>query len=303
MKLKSIVSNPYIRILVSLTLITFLIYKMDFTQSLSILYKSNLMWVFAAILAMVGNVVVSSWRLKYILSIFKLKKSLDYLADLYLIGNFYNNFLPTQMGGDIYKAYKLSKDLKKSGEGTFTIFMDRFSGLVVLFIVGLFGLFIRFGMLGFIISIILFVVGLYSYSFVLNHFSKKIKFVAKFKKANDVFLSHKNKAISVFLTAMVVQIFAIASQLFAFYAVGVDIPIWSALLYFPLITLLGLIPSINGIGVQDSAFIFFFGTLGILGEQAFAASILYHLMRFSFSLLGGALLLIGSNRSFKNNVS
>lgn len=295
---KSIIQKKNIRFIVSIGLLVFLVYKMDFTQSLEILSKANLFWVSAAILAMVGNVVVSSWRLQYILKIFNLKKSIDYLAKIYLIGNFYNNFLPTQMGGDVYKAYKLSKNLKKSGEGTFTIFMDRFSGLVVLLLVGLFGLFVRFGLLGLALSICLFLIGLFSYYYGLKHFSKKVKFIAKFKKANDVFMSHKKKATGVLLTAIIVQIFAIGSQLFAFYAIGIDIPVWSALLYLPVITLLGLIPSINGIGIQDSAFIFFFGTLGISGEQAFAASILYHIMRFSFSLLGGLLLLIGDNGSF-----
>ena len=235
---KFIIQKKYARFIVSITLIIFLIYKMDFTEALSILSKSNLFWVFAAILAMVGNVVISSWRLKYILSIFKLKKSIDYLAHIYLIGNFYNNFLPTQMGGDVYKAYKLSKDLDSPGEGTFTIFMDRFSGLIILFIVGLFGLFIRFGIIGLFISVFFFIIGLSSYLFGLKHFSKRIKFVAKFKKANDIFLKNKSKTAGVFGTAVIVQVFAIASQLFAFYAVGIDIPVWSALLYFPIITLL-----------------------------------------------------------------
>lgn len=298
MILKSFIKK-YARVIISVTLIVILIYKFDFTEALSILSKSNLIWVLAILISMSFNVLLSSWRLKYILGIFYLDKSIWYLSKLYLVGNFYNNFLPTQMGGDVYKAYRLSKDLQKSGEGTFTVFMDRFSGLVILLVVSFIGFFIQFGIKGIALGLVISIIGIFSYSFILKFFAKKISLISKFKKANDMFLKNKSSAVQVFLTAIGVQVFAISAQLFAFYALGVDIPILDALLYLPIITLLGLIPSINGLGIQDSGYIFFFGTIGIIEEQAFAASILYHVLRFGFSLIGGLLILIENNSNTK----
>ncbi len=302
-----------LRYFVSVGLIVLLIINFDYRVVLSIVAKANLWWVLIGVLAVGGNVLSSAWRLSYILRIFKLKKSIWYLTKLYLVGNFYNNFLPTQMGGDVYKAYRLSKDLGKTGEGTFTIFMDRFSGLMVLYVIGLVGIFVKFKLIGLVVAVGLLVFAivayyialkffssddnfLYNFGFIkntkLNKFvSKFSKFVGKFKKANDVFVDNKIKALNVFFTALFVQFFAMLTTIAAFYAVGAEIPIWAFLMYIPVVTIMGLIPSVNGLGIQDFSYVFFFGQFAS-PEQAAAASLIVHLTRFSTSLFGGFVTLL-----------
>ena len=117
------------------------------------------------------------------------------------------------------------------------------------------------------------------------------RLVGKFKKANDVFMANKLKAINVFITAIVVQIFAMLMTIAAFYAVGSDIPIWAFLMYIPVVTIMGLIPSVNGLGIQDFGYVFFFGQF-TTPEQAAAASLIVHLIRFGTSLIGGLVTLL-----------
>jgi glycosyltransferase 2 family protein len=70
-----------------------------------------------------------------------------------------------------------------------------------------------------------------------------------------------------------------------FAAVGVLLPVLPVLAIFPIITLLVLLPiSFLGIGVQDGAFIFFFGSLSVQPGTALAASLALYAM-----ILGGCI--------------
>ncbi len=64
-------------------------------------------------------------------------------------------------------------------------------------------------------------------------------------------------------------------------------------MFVPLIYLTEVIPiSINGIGVRDSAFVFFFLQVGYTKEEALAVSLLLIMMRYTFSILFGGSLFI-----------
>lgn len=292
-----------LRIVVSVGLISFLIYKSDISAIFSVLSKSNPIWILAAAFLVFLNILFSALRMKYILSIYNIQVTIWYMTKLYILGNFYNNFLPTQMGGDVYKAYRLSKDIlnesldKKDiiAKSTFTVFMDRFSGLAILYLMGLVGISLSIDSNSFIIHPVLIAISIMLLSVLLYYLaikllSKKIDIVYKFKIANKLFIKNINISIKVFLIAFLVQIFAIFTQIFCFYAIGVKTDLIYSIFIIPIITLMGLIPSINGIGIQDIGFIFFFSVIGINREIAFAASILYHGVRLVTSLWGGIIL-------------
>jgi hypothetical protein len=57
----------------------------------------------------------------------------------------------------------------------------------------------------------------------------------------------------------------------------------------PVIFLSEVLPAINGIGVRDGAFVFFFGLVGSTAEKAMAVSIMVLLIRYLKSFVVGAL--------------
>jgi len=64
-------------------------------------------------------------RLKFIFVIQKVKLSIKYLYFLRFIGYFFNNFLPSAVGGDLASAYLATKRTRKDIEcftGIFSIF-------------------------------------------------------------------------------------------------------------------------------------------------------------------------------------
>jgi glycosyltransferase 2 family protein len=76
-------------------------------------------------------------------------------------------------------------------------------------------------------------------------------------------------------------------------ALGLDIPLSVLLVIIPLIYLTEILPiAINGLGVRESAFAFFFVMIGHTVEEGLAVSLLVIGMRYALGLLGGTLLLI-----------
>src|SRR5437868_10636988 len=90
-------------------------------------------WVFLGILAYVVVEVAAAFRWHVLLKVQKIRLTLPRLSGLFLIGMFYNQFLPGGTGGDIIKSYLLLKETpdKKAGALLAVVF-DRLIGLVAL---------------------------------------------------------------------------------------------------------------------------------------------------------------------------
>src|SRR6188472_1696702 len=90
-------------------------------------------WVVLGILAYLVVEIAAAFRWHVLLKVQKIRLPLPRLAGLFLIGMFYNQFLPGGTGGDIIKSYLLLKETpdKKAGALLAVVF-DRLIGLVAL---------------------------------------------------------------------------------------------------------------------------------------------------------------------------
>jgi glycosyltransferase 2 family protein len=90
-------------------------------------------WVVLGILAYIVVEIAAAFRWHVLLKVQGIDLSLLRLSGLFLIGMFYNQFLPGGTGGDIMKSYYLLKETpdKKAGALLAVVF-DRFIGLVAL---------------------------------------------------------------------------------------------------------------------------------------------------------------------------
>jgi uncharacterized protein (TIRG00374 family) len=92
--------------------------------------------------------------------------------------------------------------------------------------------------------------------------------------------------------SMGIQILGILATYVIGVAVGADIAFGYYVLFLPLIWLLLLIPvSINGIGVREGGFVFFFGLIGMPAEVALTISLTVLGQEMLQGLLGGVVLL------------
>lgn len=277
---------------ISLGLIIYLVSVQDINQIKEGILNFNF-WslIFALILLNIGT-YVSALRWKTILATSGKEVDEKYLYVLYLKGYFYNNFLPTQMGGDVYKAVSLGNRIKDQPLALFSVFMDRFGGLIILLTLSLFGIGSLYGAAGLGISILLFITGLALYFPVLNLFGKKVKFLKKFKDASDLFLKDKQRGVMVLVYSLLIQLLSFSLVYVLFMGAGVKLPLWSVFAFMPITSLSLLIPSFNGFGTQDTVYAFLFKFAGVTEALSITVSLMNHVVRLVMSLVGGVLILI-----------
>src|SRR5215469_6384946 len=105
-------------------------------------------WVFIGVLAYVMVEVAAAFRWSVLLKVQGIRLSFWRLSGLFLIGMFYNQFLPGGTGGDIIKSYYLLKETpdKKAGALLAVVF-DRLIGLVALVTITVTLVILRFDLL------------------------------------------------------------------------------------------------------------------------------------------------------------
>jgi glycosyltransferase 2 family protein len=104
--------------------------RKEMVQALS---HARYSWLAAGILAYAIVEIAAAFRWRVLLKIQGIRLSVPRLSGLFLIGMFYNQFLPGGTGGDIIKSYLLLKETpgRKAG-GLLAVVFDRFIGLVAL---------------------------------------------------------------------------------------------------------------------------------------------------------------------------
>src|SRR3984893_9110487 len=101
------------------------------------LRTANYSWVGAGILAYLVVEVSAAIRWQILLRVQGIRLSMSRISGLFLIGMFYNQFLPGGTGGDVIKSYLLLKETDKKAGALLAVVFDRLVGLVALvFITG-----------------------------------------------------------------------------------------------------------------------------------------------------------------------
>jgi hypothetical protein len=94
----------------------------------------------------------------------------------------------------------------------------------------------------------------------------------------------KALAISLVIQGSIVFFYFLVAQ-----AMGTPLPLDYCFLMIPLVLVVQLFPSINGFGVRESAFVFFFNAIGLSAEQAISLSFVSTGVIIALSLLGGVI--------------
>ena len=295
-----------LRATVSLVLVGVLvwIFRKDIPDIVAVLKGVNLYYFVASVLFNIAAVVVVSERLRIILGVQKLKISLGESVYLTFIGNFFNNFLPTSIGGDLVKAYYATKKSERKLESFSAVFFDRFFGFLSIGLLAFLGLLfmnrhikdpqVFWGCLVFsvvvLVSFILFLnkaitKAIFSRLLHLPAFQRDSK-LRKLYNALNAYKEHKSIVSNLILISLVAQGLSVVLLYCIIRGISQDISFLSLLLVMPLVSVASMIPSINGLGVREGAFVIFLGEF-ISKENAAAVSILFLANILITSFIGG----------------
>lgn len=315
----------FLRIGVSFGLLAGLIWMMrkDLVDIGSAIYSCQMQFLVAAIVIFVFNVTILSYRMKIVFNGENLDISLWESIQLNFMGYFFNNFLPTSVGGDIVKAHYAANRNNLRVKSYASVIMDRIIGLYSFLIVAGIALVFdngRFKMVSirpFVYSLA--AIGAVAFVVITNkkvagimeRFFMKIKLGRIGEKLDSIYKivhDYRNRLDVVWkalVISMVSQTVYFTTIYMFFLALGSDIKLGNVFLIMPVITFISMIPSLGGLGVREGAMVAFFAPLA--GKQtAFAASILALLGLFVASIVGGIFYLywmfMGRNLDKKGNI-
>jgi len=111
--------------------------KVDVAQLLSQLRNTRISFFVAACFVYIAIQGLSAYRWYLLLRPLGLGTPYRKLLSYYFLGMFFNQFLPTSIGGDLMRVYYLNKETRTLSGSTASVFLDRDLGMLALLIIAL----------------------------------------------------------------------------------------------------------------------------------------------------------------------
>lgn len=275
-----------------------------------ILKNSNKPFFVLAILINIPLVVLLSYRLRLLMLGQGISLPMKDVIYLTFIGFFFNNFLPTAIGGDIVKAHYASKKTNNMVASYAAVLADRMSGLVAIALIAMIGLlFIRETLRNNNIIYAVCFVFIASATLVFFFLNKKrnegnpvpagstgvINMLKdKLYKLHSAINSYRNKPlllIRILVLSIFMQFCTIVSIYFFIVCLNGSLPLLKLFLIVPIVWTISMLPSLNGLGVREGAFVYLLkGDIG--ADKALAISVLWLGVMIIYSVIGGVLHLL-----------
>ena len=121
-----------LKVCLSVGLLAYLFTLIDLDRLLEQLRQVDLRYLVVGLMLLLAQIGISSLKWQLILRSDGVSMFLPSLVKIYMIGNFLSLFLPTSIGGDIYRVLAIrgvNRDLAKS---TSSVLFDRLSGVFAL---------------------------------------------------------------------------------------------------------------------------------------------------------------------------
>ncbi|MGC1514753.1 MAG: lysylphosphatidylglycerol synthase transmembrane domain-containing protein [Maribacter sp.] len=122
------------KVVISTVLIYFILTKINVQEIKEILLESDFLYLFLAAFFFVVSKLISALRLNLYFHVLHIPLKQKSNLALYILGMFYNLFLPGGIGGDAYKGYLLKKTFQVATKKIVSVLvLDRLGGLLLLF--------------------------------------------------------------------------------------------------------------------------------------------------------------------------
>ena len=289
-----------LKVIVSLGLITFLINQVDFKAIVNILKNVDITMIIYAMILLTIQVFIATTRWQFVLKCQKIM--LDYKNTLQILwsGLFFNQAMPSSVGGDVIRGYYLKKQGITLGRATLGVLMDRLFGMVGLALLVVASLPLLFelindsiarsGVLIIALGISLALLFIFFTDKLPGNFShlKVIRGFYSLSQDGRHCISKNYNGLIIIIISIFIHLISVVTVMTMAIGLGINVE-WSGfLLIIPLVTLMMVVPiSIAGWGVREGVMVVGFGYLGVAPEAALALSILYGLLMLVVALPGG----------------
>lgn len=308
--------------LLGLGLIVFLLSRVDLKALLNTLVSVNLLYLAIVLILSHLGIFLSTVKWKYLLENLDIHGSLSRLFALYLVGTFFNNFLPTMVGGDVMRSYALCREAKDHSSVIAATFMERFLGMAAL--VTLLPLVLyqqtaitRYPFLKyFVVIMILCFTGSVFLIFqntnlfrrikkrVNTWFAKVVILIEKIQYRVYLFLRFKKTLLLSYGISIVFYFVVSGSTWAATRSVGIEVDYFYILSIVPVVLLVASIPvSLNGLGITEAGYVVFLSLVGVPAVDALAAALILRGRVLFTTIIGGIIFMFYKTNRANNHFS
>ncbi len=296
-RIRHVLANPLFKLLVSLVIVSFFIYTIDINKLASTFRTFTWVSILVIILLSLLRNLVGSWRFKIILH--KRKVSFFVIVKQYFIASFYNNILPTAIGGDAVRMAMMTKYDLKASEAIGLVTFERIVGLfaeVLLALIcchfwqapkmvmyGLYGLFIA------LIGSFLF------FKLIIRKRNLKIdsKLYVWIINVFECMIVNKRIFVKAVVLSLLYQVVSVFVTIYIAYAIGLNVDIFVFLTLLPLIWLFTMIPiSFGGVGLREMSFIYLFNKVGYTNVESMTISLGTYFSLLISGLVGAVFIIV-----------
>ncbi|MBI3538203.1 MAG: flippase-like domain-containing protein [Chloroflexi bacterium] len=299
------------KLTITVIIIAFLFARVDLAQMGAQLSRANGLLLLVAVALYFSAIILGAYKWQALVRAQNFSVPLGNLLTYSLVGLFFGNLLPSNVGGDVVRAYDLMRATGAREAAAISVLVDRLMGLVAFLgaavvMAALAAVTLTRGELEQIeiATVVAATVFIFAAALLFSRrLGQRLKAIFEWSllapirpMAKRVYLalqvyrhSYRALALNLALSASIVIV-----TTFVWYcvarALGINVSLFYFLLFNPLIAFVLLIPiSFNGLGPKEATAVFFFGLVGVPNEPALAMSLIFHLIIVLTSLPGGVL--------------
>ena len=302
--------KKYLKIIISVCLISFLIYHADWVSIKTQLVSLNLVMLSVVFILKITHFPISTYKWSKCLQIHEISYSFWVLQKTLCIGFFFNNFLPTSIGGDGYRIIKTFPQDGGKSRAVSSLLLERTIGLLVLMLLGLIGsvitvfrhesklikLYLIVGTILLCVFLIMLLLCTISYikDAVMN-LLRLNKFEVIYSNLRYI-KAHRKILFDVITISLLFHLIAITGLFLLFKMFAVQTYYSDCAVIAALMGIVCILPiSINGVGVAEGSLVFVATQVGIGLDQAIIVAFTLRATTLISSLFCGVIYLVDSN--------
>lgn len=315
---------PCLKAAVSIALLGILLSRVDVGRLIAAAGTASIPWL-AGALALYGLMVLASaWRWGLLLAAQGIRLPFRALTSSFLVATFFNNFLPSNIGGDVVRVADTAPAAGSKTLATTVVLLDRGLGLLGLVLVAAIGATMGTGLTregpvsplllwlglgaGAAVAILALlrpdVLGRLLQPLRRLHPEWVDERLARLTGGLARFGQAPGSLAACFAGAVVVQAVLVGFYLAIAYGLRIPIGFSELAVIVPISFIVQMVPvSMNGFGVREATFGFYFSRLGLPLESALLVSFLGAALIMLFSLSGAAAYLARGRRTAQLDVS
>jgi hypothetical protein len=306
------VGLAWAKALISVGLLWLLFTAYDVGEAISRLASIDPLWLSAAVLLFFVSTWIVTWR--WILILRALGNDLPFVPvfGLVFIGQFFNQTLPSNLGGDAMRIWRLFKHGAVLGRAVGSVMLDRVAALVALSLLVLFGFPLAAELiedtriltaLGVLVALVLAgLITLLSLDRVIGLVrrilpERLVSSLSSLARDSRAVLLTRRYGPAVMALSVINQLVIVVLMLMLALGLGIAADFLSFLVLVPPVVLATVLPlSFAGWGVREGAMVAMMGTIGVAPADALALSVAFGLILLVGSLPGGIVWFVTDNR-------